>query len=273
MPRVLTNLLAVTALLITPFLCGVSIAQSRPSDQLQVAPPQMHRVESPPADWPAERLERRGDELRVQKAYLDSLDYYSAALEKRPKNAVLHNKIGITELQMQRFKNATDQFRHAIKSDKTYADAYNNLGVIYYLQKKYGKAVKQYSKALALRDDSASFHSNLGTAYFSKKDFQRAVLEYNHALQLDPDIFERTSQSGVAAQMSSPEDRAHYNYVLAKMYAGLGVNDRCLQYLRKALEDGYKGIDSVYKDAEFASLRKDPRFKELMSVRPTSIPE
>jgi tetratricopeptide (TPR) repeat protein len=271
MPRVLFNFLIATA--VTTITCALGVAQSRQSDQLQVAPPQMHRVQAPPVTWTAERLEQRADELRAQKAYVDSLDYYAAALAKRPANAVLQNKIGITDLQLQRFKDAADEFRHAIKRDKTYADAYNNLGVIYYLEKKYGKAIKQYTKALKLRDDSASFHSNLGTAYFSKKQFERATVEYGRALQLDPDIFERTSQSGVAAQMSSPEDRAHYDYVVAKMYARLGVTDRSLQYLRKALEDGYKEIDNVYKDTEFASLRKDPRFKELMSARPASIPE
>ncbi len=68
--------------------------------------------------------------------------------------------------------------------------------------------------------------------------------------------------------MSSPEDRAHFDYVMAKLFAQAGNSDRSLQYLRKALEEGYKGIDAVYKDAEFAGLRKDPRFTELMAARP-----
>ena len=36
------------------------------------------------------------------------------------------------------------------------------------------------------------------------------------------------------------------------------VTDRSLQYLRRAMEEGYKGIEDVYKDSEFAGLRKDP---------------
>jgi hypothetical protein len=71
----------------------------------------------------------------------------------------------------------------------------------------------------------------------------------------------------------SPGDRARFYYVLAKLYAKSGVTDRSLQYLRRALEEGYKGIDDVYKDSEFAGLRKDPRFTELMAARPVAIPE
>ena len=71
--------------------------------------------------------------------------------------------------------------------------------------------------------------------------------------------------------MSSPGDRAHFYYVLARLYAKAGVSDRSLQYLRRAMEEGYKGINSVYKDAEFAGVRKDPRFNELMAQRPPAI--
>ena len=34
------------------------------------------------------------------------------------------------------------------------------------------------------------------------------------------------------------------------------------------MEEGYKSIDNVYKDDEFAGFRKDPRFTELMAAPP-----
>jgi tetratricopeptide (TPR) repeat protein len=247
--------------------------QTRSSEQVDISPPPMRRAEAPPADAAAAVLEERGDNLRAEKSYLDALDYYRAALAKNPNNAPLYNKIGINELQMARFNEARKDFERAIKIDQHFADAQNNLGVVYYLQKKYGAAIKRYEDAIKLREDSASFYSNLGAAYFSKKEYVKASLTYNQALQLDPEIFERTSHSGVLAQMSSPGDRAHFYYVLARLYAQSGITDRSLQYLRKAMEEGYKGIDDVYKDAEFAGLRKDPRFTELMATRPVGIPE
>jgi tetratricopeptide (TPR) repeat protein len=247
--------------------------QAHSAEQVQVSPPPVRRAEAPAANAAAADLERRGDTLRAEKAYLDALDYYRAAIAKDPNNAKLYNKAGINELQMARFNEARKDFEIAVKKDREFADAYNNLGVIYYLQKKYGKAISKYEQAIKLRQDSGSFYSNLGAAYFSKKEFEKASLAYNEALRIDPDIFERTSHTGVQAQMSSPGDRAHFYYVLARLYAKAGVTDRSLQYLRRAMEEGYKGIDDVYKDAEFAGMRKDPRFTDLMAARPLAIPE
>ena len=73
------------------------------------------------------------------------------------------------------------------------------------------------------------------------------------------------------AQSSSPEDRAAFSFMVAKMYAQAGDVDRSLEYLRKAMEDGYSQINKVYTDSEFASLRTDKRFTELMAQRPSSI--
>jgi pentatricopeptide repeat protein len=59
--------------------------------------------------------------------------------------------------------------------------------------------------------------------------------------------------------------------MIAKMYAKNGDMDRTLQYLRRAMEEGYKDIDNVYKDNEFATIRKDQRFAELMATKPVAI--
>lgn len=260
--------------LLIPAVCASSLpAQVHSSEQVQVSPPPVRRAEAPASSASVSELEQRGDALRAEKAYLDALDYYRAAIAKDRSNARLYNKAGINELQMARFSEARKDFELAIKNDRQFADAYNNLGVIYYLQKKFGKAIKQYEQAIKLRQDSGSFYSNLGAAYFSKKEFEKASIAYKEALRIDPDIFERTSHTGVQAQMSAPGDRAHFYYVLARLYAKAGVTDRSLQYLRRAMEEGYKGIEDVYKDDEFAGMRKDPRFTDLMAARPLAIPE
>jgi tetratricopeptide (TPR) repeat protein len=244
-----------------------ALAQVSHSEQVQIAPPLIRAVDPPAPDATAAALELQGDKLRAEKLYLDALDYYHAALAKKPNDARLLNKIGITDLMVQRYKDAKKSFERAIHHDHSYADAYNNLGVVLYESKKYEAAIKQYEKAIARDNTSASFYSNLGAALFSKKEFDPAVAAYQHALELDADVFMRTSRTGVQAQLPSPEDRARYDYTVAKLYAKMGFSDQSLEYLKKAMEAGYKDLKNVYKDVEFADLRKNPRFTELMASK------
>lgn len=253
-------------------LSASSWAQAH-TEQVQVKPPLLRIVDPPSPDASAADLEARADQLRSQKLYLDSLDYYEAALAKQPRSAKLLNKIGISELQMQHYREAKKSFEHSIKLDHELADAYNNLGVVYYEERKYGAAIKQYGKAIEIDANSSSFYSNLGAAYFSRKDIDRATTAYQHALQLDPDVFERSSRAGVQAQLPSPEDRARYDFTVAKLYAKMGFSDRSLEYLRRAMEEGYKDFKDVYKDEEFAAVRKDKRFSELVATKTPVLPE
>ena len=267
--------------------------QTGPSNQIQISAPAARHAEAPSPDASALELERRGDQLRGDKAFLDALDYLRAAALKNSKNPALLNKIGIVQLQLLRYSDARKSFEAAIRMDRSYADAHNNLGVDYYLQEAakeaakiragsvlsswtsgdFGRAIKEYRKAIKLQQDSASFYSNIGTAYFAQKDFDKAVASYARALELDPDVFEHSSRVGVAAQTSSPADRAEYFYLLARMYAKSGATDRSLRYLQRAMEDGYSDLNKVMKDEEFAAVRSDPRFSALMTHKPSAITE
>jgi len=267
--------------LVVPFVlsfCGIALSQAPPMnaapplERVQVAPP-VRGIDPPSPSATAEELERRGDELRAEKNFLDAMDYFQAALAKNPSSPSLFNKMGIVNLQTHHLKDAKKNFERSTKIDKKFADGYNNLAVTYYYEKKYGKAIKLYTRAIGLREDAASYFNNLGAAYFAKKDFEKAVMAYSKAVELDPDVLERTSRIGVSAQLPSPEDRARYDFVIARLYAKQGLAERALLYLRRSMEEGYKDIQVVYKDADFAGLRKDPRFTELMAAKPPAIPE
>ena len=262
-----------TRLVVITFAClsCLCLAQSAQNDRIQVAPPLM-QVQSPPKDALPQDLEKRGDELRAQKEYLDAIDYYRAAIAKSSTPSLL-NKLGIAELMIERYKDAGRDFEHAIKADRKFAEPYNNLGVVNYKKKKYSSSIKLYKKAIDLVPDSASFYSNLGAAYFAKKDFEQASHAYAEAIKIDPEVFEHTSHTGIAAQLVSSEDRAHYEYVLAKLYAKAGDKDHSFEFLRKAMEDGYKDVKEANTAPEFAEVRKDTRFAELMQQKPPAIPQ
>ena len=215
-------------------------------------------VPPPPANASAAELEGQGDNLRGEKLFLDSIDYYRAAM-KKDDTAVLHNKTGISLLLLMRNKEAKKEFQRAIHLDKDYPEAYNNLGALYYNVGHFGSAVKQYKKAIKLSPSNASFHSNLGTAYFSRKDFNRATQEYQRAMEIDPQVFDRQVSGGVSVRLVNSSDLGRFHYLMAQMYSEHGNQVRCRYYLSKANEEGYPIKDALH-DSVFAGLRKDPNF-------------
>jgi len=215
----------------------------------------------------AAELESTGDTFRAQKDYAQAIQYFRAALRKDSTRASLYNKLGIAELQSGDLRDARSAFEQAIKRDRKYADPVNNLGALAFMQKNYGSAARNFKKALALEETRASFHVNLGATWFAQSKLDRAIAEYTRALELDPDVLADQSRSGVSAKISTTEERAKYDYMVAKIYAKRGDLDRCLEALRKAKEEGYPNIGNVYKEQEFASLWQDQRLFQVVPVQ------
>jgi tetratricopeptide (TPR) repeat protein len=211
----------------------------------------------------AAEMESRGDALRKQKEFPQAMQYYRAALRKEPTSAVLYNKLGMAELQAGNHKAAQSHFDKASKLDPNFADAMNNLGVIALTQKKYDRGIKYFKKALALNEPRATFHANLGAAWFAEEQWDRASTEFARAVELDPMVFNQSTRSGVIGQIL-PEERARYDFTLAKMFAKRGDIDNCLQHLKKAKEEGYNDMGSVYKDEGFAKIWQDVRLAEVV---------
>jgi tetratricopeptide (TPR) repeat protein len=250
-----------------PLVAGQGL-QTAPQPTPPQAAPQ--NPAAPDLNASVAQLEERGDLLRLQKRYLDAIDYYKVAITKQP-TALLWNKEGMAYLLLQRPVEATKCFDQAIKMDKHAAEGYNNRGYMEYARQNYGKSIKYYQKALSIHPTDAVFHYNMGSSYFAMHNYKSAAQEYRAAYLLDPDIFQRVSKIGVMAQSTSPQDRAAFSFMVARMYAQAGDIDHSLEYLRKAMEEGYKDVKKVYTEPEFATLREDKRFTELMAQKPQPI--
>ncbi len=209
--------------------------------------------------------ELRGDIFMARKMYRDAIDMYRLG----PANsAILANKIGIAFHQMSQLELARKNYQLAVKIDPKYGEAINNLGTIAYSKKNYRRAISLYKRALKFSPPTASIYSNMGSAYFGRKDYKLAITYFQQALQLDPDVFEHHSTFGTLMQERDVEERAVYHLYMAKMYAQNGSSERALIYLRKALEEGVKDRDKIPKMPEFASLKADPGFVQLLTLNP-----
>jgi tetratricopeptide (TPR) repeat protein len=250
-------LLALTA----SALCGGQSARS--------APPQYFaNSDTPPAASQQQSVlttETRGDIFMARKQYADAIDMYRKSDLKSP---VIENKIGIAFHQMQRLDQARKYYEKAIKLRPDYPEAINNLGTIFYSEKSYRRAVGCYKRALRFSPQSAAMMANLGMAYFARHDYDRASEMFNLALATDPMVFEHHGQYGELLQERSVEEMAKFHLFLAKAHAKKGENEQAIMYLRKALEEGVKDRNKIPDMPEFAALKTDAAFIELMASAP-----
>ena len=240
-------------------VCTLSLAQS---DNALV---DQSKVIQPPAQTRPLSADERGDIMMARKMYREAIEMFESEPEK---NAVTFNKIGIAYHQLQQLDTARKYYERAVKSDSRYSEALNNIGTIYYAKKSYRRAIRYYNRALKLAPKSASIYSNLGTALFARKKYKDATEAYAQALALDPNVFENRSNFGTTMEDRNVEDRAKYHYYIAKMYAKAGRNDLAMQYVRKALEEGFKDKKKLEEDPEFEALRKMPEFQDLLTAEP-----
>ena len=209
--------------------------------------------------------EMRGDIFMAEKRYREAAEMYE---QNSKGSAVMLNKTGIAYHQLLQLNWAERYYRAALRIDPKYTEAVNNLGTVFYAKKSYRRAINQYKKALRLNPQSASVWSNLAMGYFSRNDMTRAQEALQEALKLDPDVFEHRSTQGVLLQERSVGERSKFHFYLAQTYAKAGKADLALQYIRKALEEGFKERKKFQQDPAFASLQDLPEFKELMASEP-----
>jgi len=114
-------------------------------------------------------------------------------------------------------------------------------------------AAKDYDSAIRIYD-----------AYFSEKKYPQALAAFNRAIALDPDVFSLSSYAGSVLQDRSVSDHGTFYFLLAKSYAERNDAATCAEYLRKAFDEGYKGVAAVKADPSFAKVIADPGVQAIL---------
>jgi tetratricopeptide (TPR) repeat protein len=205
----------------------------------------------------------------IRKQFREAQDLFHKLTVEQPKNAVYWNELGISFHNQAELELALKCYQKSSKLDSHYADALNNIGTVYYENKKYPKAIRAYNKAILLRGDAAPFYMNLGYAYFGERKYEDSITAFRKALQIDPDTFETAkSRSGTIVQdRSIGDERAQFYFLLAKSFAESGNVERCVIYLKKARDEGYKDMNVVKSDPSFAIVIKDPAVQDFLEEK------
>ena len=244
-PGLLIQSLVLAGLAASPcvFGQGDSLPQSSPSLTM--------------ASLPAEE---RGDILMARGRYLEAVEAYREASS----SAVVLNKMGIAYQHLSAVDLAKKDYEKALLIRPNYPEAINNLGAAYFAKRDYKKAIRLYRKALKLMPDSAVVAANLGTAYFARRDYRQGLEAYELAFRLDPNVF-RMDNGTVIPAPSDRADRARQDFCIAELFAQSGNQQQAIEYLRKALNEGFKDVNKIKEEAVFAKLRQTSEFAQLMA--------
>src|SRR6266403_2406368 len=261
------------------FLLALSVSSAGQTFVETAGVPVAPRVAQTPSQSPAESSvivvkpeltdEQLADLYMARKDFREAAFSYKRLADQHPRNPVYLNKLGIALHQQAALGAALKYYERASKVDPSYTDAQNNIGTIWYQRKKFSRAIKAYQRAINIRSDMAVLHSNLAYAYFGDKKYQEAISSFRQALSLDPQLFEHSSsRSGSILQDRSVGDRGRFYFLLATSFAEAGNLERCLIYLRKAKDEGYKELSAVKSDPSFAAVLKDPAVQEVLAPKP-----
>ncbi len=214
----------------------------------------------------APTAEQNGDALTARQHYQAAISAYSKAPQM---TADIWNKMGIDYQMMFNSRDAMRCYKESLQIDPYNPQVINNLATVYASLKEYGQADRLYRRALKYNPHSALILKNLGTNLLTEHKYDKGWEVYQQALAIDPEIFADHGAPSVE-DPSSVEARGAMNYYMAAGCARAGEAECALQYLRMALDEGFTTRKKVASDSEFASLRDNPAFKQLLAEQPTS---
>jgi tetratricopeptide (TPR) repeat protein len=217
------------------------------------------QIPAPTAPQPM-TAEQRGDLFMARQQYLAAIDAYRQA----PTDAVILNKLGIAYHHLFALDEARKDYEKALLIRPNYPEAINNLGAADFAERHYKQSIHLYRKALRLMPNSAVIAANLGTAYFARGKYRDGLEAYQRAFRLDPNVFGGDMSQVIPGPSEAPE-RARQDFCIAELFAEAGKQDLALEYLRKALNDGFHDRNLLMQDSDLAQLRKTPEFALLMA--------
>jgi len=252
--------------LVTVSLATPRILPAQANDQSPAPAPTPPATQAAAPAHTQPTAEQEGDSLSAHQHYQAAIAAYS----KAPQMTVdIWNKMGIAYQMMFNSKDATRCYKESLQIDPRNPEVFNNLGTVYASLKEYGQADRLYRKALKYNPHSALTLKNLGTNLLAEHRYNKGWEAYQQALAIDPQIFADRGTPSVQ-DPSSVQERGAMNYYMAAGCARSGEAECALQYLRLALDEGFTTRKKVANDIEFASLRDNPAFKQLLAEQQRS---
>lgn len=203
---------------------------------------------------------------------------FKKAIALNPNYATSHHWHALSLAFEGRFDESLQEIKRAQELDPLSLPINGNVGRILYFRREFDRAIQQLQYTLELDPNYSGAHYKLAEVYAITGRYQEAVAEYEKWAELDGDkelataLGKGYAQSGYPGAMQMWLNKLHAQskegqvspYALAVVNLALGKDDQALTWLEKAADDRVSWIVLIKADPKFDSLRKNPRFKDLI---------
>ena len=178
------------------------------------------------------------------------LDNYLADYAIRAKTEdinYLYNYTGIELLNSNKTEEANKYFNRIITNKNSSLDTIN-LAKAYYFKNDFKNATKYFNALIKNEPDNINYIVQLAICYFNADDFEIAKLQIDKL-----DLIDTTYKFGAI------------DYGKAQYYASIGDKNKALDYLLKAVGQGYNFTPTTFQhDPHFETLKDSQEFKNTI---------
>jgi tetratricopeptide (TPR) repeat protein len=178
----------------------------------------------------------------------EAISYLQKATGIDPQYGAAYLHLGQAFERANRTEEAIDAYRRSAELESRNFYAHNNLGVLYSGKGMHDQAIAEFQKAVKIEPNNPMALKNLETA---KKN--KATIE-------DREAVVARAEKDAAAKPGDPQR----SYQLARVYASQGRKAEAIDWLGKAIRNGYKDLSYVKSDPAFAGLREERDFQLLL---------
>jgi len=165
--------------------------------------------------------------------------------ELDPLSLIISVAIGWAFYMSRRYDDAIEQLRRTVELEPNWPVTRWVLGLLLRRMGRYELAITEGEKAVKLSGGSSLMSAAL-TQTLAMADRR------NQAIQILDDLTKLTTEKYIAP------------YFFAGIHAGLGEDDRAIEYLEKSYEEHSHWLIYLHIDPGMDSLRTNPRFQDLL---------
>ncbi len=210
---------------------------------------------------------------------------FSIAAYAGSQEAAAHNSAGAALLAQGKTEPAIVEFQRALVSDLNFFPARLNLAFAFEKAGRIDDAIKAYRVAIDTQPHNFLAHNNLGVLYGKTGQHDLAIARFESALTIEPGnslalknlenanknhatIKEREAQ--IAKIEGEAEAKPHdprASYAVARTHAVYGNKGLALEWLGKAIRQGYRDVAGMKADPAFENIRQEREFELLLLRR------